>query len=139
MSSGMLPNWKSKSTTIILEFYSKRYTMMYFIISINEQLIWFLAVWWSSTLFVVFEKNMGLITGMCYMQLFFITASGPDVISEIPGEFSINQHEETQLDHIPGWWPVVLHQIQSHGYMGVAVVTAEVVLYRAKGIINRQQ
>lgn len=59
MSSGILPNWKSKSTTIILEFYSKRYTMMYFIISINEQLIWFLAVWWSSTLFVVFEKTWG--------------------------------------------------------------------------------
>ena len=49
------------------------------------------------------RKNMGLITaGMCYMQLFFVTASGPDVISEIPGEFAINQHEETQLDHIPG-------------------------------------
>ena len=131
MSSGILPNCKSKSTTVILEFYRKRY----FIININEQSLWSLAVWWSSTLFVVFEKRRDW-SQVCAS---YFWSQWTWLISEIPGEFATNQHEKTQLDHIPGWWPVVLHQIQSHGYMGVAVVTAEVVLYRAKGRINRQQ
>ena len=131
MSSGILPNCKSKSTTIILEFYRKRY----FIININEQSLWSLAVWRSSTLFVVFKKRQDW-SQVCAS---YFWSQWTWLISEIPGEFAINQHKETQLDHIPGWWPVVLHQIQSHGYMGMAVVTAEVVLYRAKGRINRQQ
>ena len=34
-----------------------------------------------------------------------------------PDKFAMNQHVETQLDHVPRGRPVVLHQIQCHGNM----------------------
>ena len=47
----------------------------------------------------------------------------------IPGEFAINKHVKSQFDHVPRRRPVVLHQIQCHGNMGVTVVTAKIVLH----------
>ena len=51
---------------------------------------------------------------------------------ELPGEFAINKHVKSQLNHVPGRRPVILHQIQRHGNMGVTVVTAKVVLKKGK-------
>lgn len=46
----------------------------------------------------------------------------------IPDKFATNKHVECKLDHVPWGWPFVLHHVQCHGNMGVAVVTTKVML-----------
>ena len=45
-----------------------------------------------------------------------------------PDIFAMDHHKETELDHVPAGTAIVVHQVESHGYMRVAVITAEVVL-----------
>lgn len=42
--------------------------------------------------------------------------------------FPMDQSEEAEVDHVPRGAVFISHQIQSHGNVGVTVVTAEVVL-----------
>lgn len=40
----------------------------------------------------------------------------------------MDHHEETQLDHVPPGRAIIVHEVQCHGDVGVAVVTEQVVL-----------
>jgi len=50
----------------------------------------------------------------------------------IPDKFAMNKHVECKLDHVPWGWSFVLHHVQCHGNMGVAVVTTKVMLKQGK-------
>lgn len=50
----------------------------------------------------------------------------------VPDKLATNKHVESQLDHVPRGWPVILHHVQCHGNMGVTVVTTKVMLKQGK-------
>lgn len=41
--------------------------------------------------------------------------------------FTVDHHEETQLDHVPLGRAIIMHEVQCHSDMGVAVVAEQVV------------
>ena len=53
----------------------------------------------------------------------------------LPSEFSLEQHQESKLVHVPGSRAFVSHQVQGAGNMGVAVITEQVVLGKDKQLV----
>lgn len=54
----------------------------------------------------------------------------------LPDMFPMNQHKEAEFDHVPLLAAVITHQVECHRNMGVAVVTAKVMLQPSKKIAN---
>lgn len=50
----------------------------------------------------------------------------------IPDKLATNKHVESQLHHVPRGRPFILHHVQCHGNMGVAVITTKVMLIQGK-------
>lgn len=65
------------------------------------------------------------------MQLYSQPGAGRD-LQILPDVFSADKRQEAEVDHVPRGAVLVSHQIQSHGHMGVTVVTAQVVLVKGK-------
>lgn len=50
----------------------------------------------------------------------------------LPDMFPVDESQEAELDHVPWGTVLIAHQVQSHGHVGVAVVTAEVMLWEQR-------
>ena len=51
----------------------------------------------------------------------------------VPDVFAVEESQHTEFPHVPRGAVVVVHQVEGEGHMGVAVVTAEVMLQETQG------
>lgn len=70
------------------------------------------------------------ITKPAFLWLYmFVAVNSLVLLFPLPDVFSVDESEQTKFDHVPRGAVFISHQIQSHGHMGVTVVTAEVMLW----------